>query len=252
MAFCSNCGNTLTGKERFCAQCGADVSAKTAAAGAPSSPPPAAPVPPPAAQVFASAPQPATQAFASAPPQYVAPAQGPVVVAVPPGQAPAGAQNRNSMLGTIIVIVIVAGLVYYYYSKSHPGASTPASNPPTASQPASQPGAPSAPPPAGSGSGGNAALVNQQAFNAHWQSENGFLVLTTATWANNSAVALTSAVVQCEQDDANGADLSQYRVTLNGPTNANATSSYSNIRIGAFIANTAKVNCTIVHVKPAS
>jgi hypothetical protein len=153
------------------------------------------------------------------------------------------------MLGTVIVIVIVAGLGYYYYSKAHPGAGSPASNPPAASQPAPQPGAPTPPP---AGSGGNAALVNQQAFNAHWQEENGFLVLTTATWANNSGVGLTSAVVQCEQDDANGTDLSQYRVTLNGPTNANTTSSYSNIRIGAFIANTTKVNCTIVHVKPAS
>jgi hypothetical protein len=58
--------------------------------------------------------------------------------------------------------------------------------------------------------------------------------------------------VQCDQDDANGNDLSQYRVTLNGPTNPSATSSYSNIQIGAYIANTAKVNCTVAHVKPAS
>jgi hypothetical protein len=168
---------------------------------------------------------------------------------MPPGQPVV--QKRNGMLGPVIVLLIIAGIGYYYYNKSHAGTSAPAANPPAAGPPASQPGAPSAPP-SSSGSGGNAALVNQQTFNAHWQEENGFLVLTTATWANNSAVALTSAVVQCEQDDANGNDLSQYRVTLNGPTNPNATSSYSNIRIGAFIATTNKVNCTIVHVKPAS
>jgi hypothetical protein len=78
------------------------------------------------------------------------------------------------------------------------------------------------------------------------------LVLTTAKWSNNSTANITSAVVQCEQDDASGTDLSQYRVTLNGPTAPNTWSSFSNIQIGAVANNMSKVNCSIVHVKPAS
>jgi len=233
MAFCSNCGNALLGSERFCAQCGTDVSAKPSAAPNPNAPPP----PPP------------MQPVAATPVQYAVPAQSPRGFAVPPGPPAPVPQKHSGMMGTVVVLAIVAGLGYYYYAKSHPG-TNPSAAP--ATTPASQPAAPAAPPPPGQGSGANAALVNQQAFDAHWQEENGFLVLTTAKWTNNSAVALNSAVVQCEQDNAEGTDLSQYRVTLNGPTAANAWSSYSNIQIGAFIASTAKVNCTVVHVKPAS
>ncbi len=228
MAFCSNCGNALLGSERFCAQCGTGVSAKPSAAPIPNSPPAAPPI----------------QQAAAAPTPYAVPAHGPGSFPGPPAPVP---QKHSGLMGTVAILAIVAGLGYYYYAKSHPGANAPGS--PATTPAASQPAAPAAP---GQGSGANAALVNQQSFDAHWQEENGFLVLTTAKWTNNSAVAITSAVVQCEQDNAEGTDLSQYRVTLNGPTAANAWSSYSNIQLGVFIASTAKVNCTVVHVKPAS
>jgi hypothetical protein len=182
-----------------------------------------------------------------------APGQSPMAVAYPPQAQPS--QQKKGMMGTVVVVVIVAAIGYYYYTKSHPTTPPVANNPP-ASQPGTpsapgDPGTPNTPPPAGGG-GGSAALVNQQAFTAQWANQNGMLMLTTAKWTNNSTTNLTSAVIQCEQDDASGTDLSQYRVTLNGPTPPNTWSSYSNIQIGAVATNMSKVNCTIVHVKPAS
>jgi hypothetical protein len=181
-----------------------------------------------------------------APVQYGAPPPGAIPVPYPP--PPAQPAKKNGMIGTIVVIVIVVGLGYYYYNKMHP---TPQAGNPPASQPSTPSTNPpaSTPPPPSSGGGPNAALVNQQSFNAQWQDQSGMLVLTTAKWTNNSTSNLASAVVQCEQYDASGTDLSQYRVTLNGPTQANAVSSYSNIRIGAVANNMAKVNCSVVHVK---
>jgi hypothetical protein len=188
--------------------------------------------------------------MASGPVQYVAaPGQPPIAVAYPPPAQPT--QQKKGMMGTVVVVVIVAAIGYYYYTKTHPPTPPIANNPP-----ASQPGAPSAPstPPGNGGGGGgaNAALVNQQAFTAQWANQNGMLVLTTAKWTNSSTTNISSAVIQCEQDDANGTDLSQYRVTLNGPTPPNTWSSFSNIQIGAVATNLSKVNCAIVHVKPAS
>lgn len=239
MAFCSNCGNQLKGSEKFCAQCGSDISTKPASASGPaaSAPVAAPPVAPPPVQPVAATPYPVGVPV-------------PMAMGVPPPVQPAA--QKKGMMGTVVVVLIVAAIGYYYYNKAHSNPTPSASNPP-----ASQPGTPSSPPastPPGNGGsgGGNAALVGQQAFTAQWANQSGMLVLTSAKWSNNSTTNLTSAVVQCEQDDTNGTDLSQYRVTLNGPTAPNTWSSYSNIQIGAVANNMAKVNCTIVHVKPAS
>jgi hypothetical protein len=103
----------------------------------------------------------------------------------------------------------------------------------------------------GSGSGsGNAALVSQQSFNAHWQDKSGMLWLTTGTWANNSNTDITTATLQCRQFNAAGTDLSEYRVTLNGPTKASTSSQFSNISLGATATGMTKVDCSIIHVKP--
>lgn len=211
--YCSNCGHSLANSERFCPQCGQDVSAKTGAgAPIPTPGPPPAPV----------------QQLAGVPAQYPGPTPIPVVMPVP--QA---APKRFGTLGTVLLTAVIVVVGLYYYGKAHPN------------------GTPATPPPA-AGSGSNAALVQQQAFEAHWENINGMLMLTTAKWTNNSAVNLASAVVQCEQDNDGGTDLSQYRVTLNGPTNGNTFSTYSNIQIGAVATGMSKVNCTIVHVKPGS
>jgi len=153
-------------------------------------------------------------------------------------------------MGTVVIVVLVLGLAYYFYSKSHapkPAAQTPApvvQNPPSGAQ--DQPPASGA----GNGAGDPAALVNQQTFNAHWEDQSGTLMLTTATWANNSNTNITSATLQCRQYNNSGTDLSEYRVTLNGPTNAGASSSFSNISLGATANGMTRVDCSIIHVKP--
>ncbi len=229
MAFCSNCGHQLAGNEKFCAECGADTATKTATA--------------PAAN-FAPGPGPAPAATPLAQPIASTPYPGvPVAVGVPPPVQPA--QQKKGMMGTVVVIILVAGIGYYFYNKSHtPAKPAPAPAPTAQNPPASGSGS-------GSGNGGgNAALVNQQTFNAHWQDQSGMLVLTTATWANNSSTNITSATLQCRQYNAAGTDLSEYRVTLNGPTNAQASSTFTNIALGATATGMAKVDCSIIHVKP--
>lgn len=233
MAFCSNCGNQMTGNTKFCPQCGADTSRPSGTTA--SAPMPAAVAPPP---------MPPIQPMAAAPPAYTPAGAIPVPIPVP---APAQPAQKKGMIGTVIVVVAVLAIGYYYY-KTHYPTPTPGSNPP-ASQPAA--GTPNNPPPSGNGGGGgNAALVNQQVFNAHWQDQSGMLNLTTATWQNNSTTNITSATLQCRQYNAAGTDLSEYRVTLNGPTNAGATSTFSNVSLGATATGMTKVDCAIIHVKP--
>ncbi|MFZ0632582.1 MAG: hypothetical protein WA399_15635 [Acidobacteriaceae bacterium] len=147
----------------------------------------------------------------------------PVIV---PTEPPAAAQKRGGMTGTLVVLAAIVAVGYYYYN--HGKAPAPAPTPPqTTSQ----------------------ALVQQQSFNAQWQAEGGMLVLTSAKWTNSANVTLSAATVQCEQYNADGTDLSQYRLTLNGPTEPNTASTYSNIQIGAVASGMSKVNCDVVHVK---
>lgn len=216
MAFCSNCGKPLESSGRFCVHCGADTAAPASAG---------------VAQTPSPVQAPAFQPVAGAPAQYAAPPytpQGaipPYAVAVPP-PAPA-VQKKGGMLGTLLVLAAIVGGGYYY---SRHGKT-----------PAPTPGAP----------GQSQALVQQQSFDAQWQEENGFLVLTSAKWTNSSPVPITSATVQCQQYDADGADLSQYRVGLNGPTPPSTATTYSNIQIGAIANGMTRVTCDIVHVNPA-
>ncbi len=224
MAFCSNCGSPITETQKFCAQCGTAVSARisNATATAPASPP-------------------------NVPPQPVQPADYPAGTVPVAMTALASTQTspKKGRLGIVAVILIVAAVAWYYYNRSqHSASAAPASNPPT------QPAAPSGPP-SGSGGQANAALVKLQTFDAHWQDQSGMLILTTATWTNNSDTNIASATLQCRQYNAAGTDLSEYRVTLNGPTHAATESTFSNISLGATATGMAKVDCTIVHVKPA-
>jgi hypothetical protein len=231
MAFCSNCGHQLTGNEKFCAECGASTATKTAAAPGANLPPAPGPVPvaTPISQPIVSTPYPGT------------PAGLPVLPPVQPAQ-------KKGKMGTVVIVILVALAGYYFYNKSHTSAA-PAPTPVPAAQnpPASSPGS-------GSG-GGNAELVKQQDFTAHWQDKSGMLWLTTGTWANNSNTNITSATLQCRQFNAAGTDLSEYRVTLTGPeggTKAGTSSQFSNISLGATATGMSKVDCAIIHVKPAS
>ncbi|MGB9030755.1 MAG: hypothetical protein WCC27_11600, partial [Acidobacteriaceae bacterium] len=169
----------------------------------------------------------------------------PIPVAYVPQQPAAAGQNKG-LMGTLFVI-LVAGLIgWYFYNKAHTNTTPPATTPP-----ATQPGPSTNPPPSTGGNGGNAALVKQQDLSANWQATNGFVVVT-AKWSNNATVNLASAVMECDQYDANGTDLSQFRVTLNGPTPPNTWSSYSNVQMGAVANGMTKLACRIAHVTPAS
>ena len=169
-----------------------------------------------------------------------------IPLAYVPPQA-ASAQNKNGILGTVFIVVIAAAIGYYFYNKTH------TTNPPaTSTPPASQPGAPTnSPPPSTGGTGGNTALIQQQQLDAQWQATAGFMMVT-AKWTNSSTVNLATAVMECDQYDANGTELSQFRVTLNGPTPANTWSSYSNVKMGAVANGMTKLACRIAHVTPAS
>ncbi|MFP5230173.1 MAG: hypothetical protein ACLGXA_21360 [Acidobacteriota bacterium] len=225
MAFCGNCGNALQGTEKFCAQCGAEARSSA------SVPAVSAPVAPPAVSVAPAPPI----AAASAPwfPQGAIP----VVIPAPPPQP---AAQKKGRMGIVIGVLILAALGYYFYGKSQ-------HRTPVAAAPNTQPATGNPPP---SGSGVNAALVNLQTFNAHWQDQSGMLMLTTATWSNNSNTNITSATLQCRQYNSAGTDLSEYRITLNGPTNAGTSSSFSNISLGATASGMTRVDCSIVRVNP--
>jgi Tfp pilus assembly protein PilE len=215
MAFCTNCGKPITGNHRFCAECGADVTVQSVRPAARVSPPAAPPVTP----------------YVQSPPVQPMGVQSPFPAgAVPvmvPVAAPSQTAQRNGIAGTVVVVLILAALGYYYFTKYyHPS-------------------------PSGSGtSGADAALVDQQSFDGHWRSQSGMLSLTTATWSNHSNTDITSAILQCRQYNGAGTDLSEYRITLNGPTNAGATSNFSNISLGATATGMTRVTCSIVGVKP--
>ena len=157
--------------------------------------------------------------------------------------------QKNGMLGTVIVVVLVAGIGYYYYNKIHP-TNTQTSNPPV-TQPPSTNNPPSNPPNIPAPTGGNAALLKQQQLDAQWQSANGFIVVN-AKWTNASTVNLASAVMECDQYDNGGTDLSQFRMTLNGPTPPQTWSSYSNMQMGEAATGVNKLVCNLVHVTPAN
>jgi hypothetical protein len=249
MAFCGNCGHPLTGNEKFCAECGAATRTQTAAGPAANSSPvqdpaPAAapPAPPVIAQPIAGPPHPGA----------------PVAGAVPP---PVQSAQKKGALGTVVVIILLAGIGYYFYHRAHSAASpaptpTPVTTTPAtpAPAPAPDPSPAAQTPPAGDNQNGSgdADLVTQQDFNAHWEDQSGKLVLTTATWANNSAADMASATLQCRQYNEAGTDLSEFRVTLTGPTKAQTSNQFTNISLGATAAGMTKVNCSIIHVKPAS
>jgi hypothetical protein len=147
----------------------------------------------------------------------------PIVMTAPPQVA----AKRGGKLGTFLVIALVLGGGYYYYSTHKP---TPA-------------------PPAPSSS----ALVKQEAFDAHWQTVNGFIQISSGKWTNNSTVPVQSATLECDQYDASGTDLDQMRTTLNGPAQPGGSITFNPFWMGAVASNLNRVTCTIVHVdQPAN
>lgn len=231
MAFCSNCGNQLEGNERFCSKCGSDVSAKSGAAAAG-----------PVATAGGAGPRavPSTPVQPVQPFQPVAPVPGayagpgaipPGAIPVPVGVAQQPPAKKGVTFGTLAILVVLAlgGYYYYthYYVKNHPPASA-------KSQPQS---------------GTAAALGKQQAFDAHWQTVNGFVQLSNGKWTNNANVAIQSSTLECDQYDSGGNLLDQMRSTLNGPVQPGGTDTFNPFNVGAVANNLNRVTCTILYAK---
>ncbi len=278
--FCSKCGTQLEGNERFCVNCGNDLTAAASAQAAPAV----------ATAGYAAAAPPPPGYAAHVPVPFVAPGQLPMSVAMPP-PAPA---HRSGMLWLVIIVALAAGGWYYYKHTPQsvtPPATAPGQQPGTQpqtqpgggpapqpggappQQPAQQPGggpgqppaqqpggAPGQPPannpaqpPGGApgGGGNNAALVQQQEFSGRWVPQNGNVEVENAQWMNHSNVAIQSATLMCVQYASNGTVIFQTTMVLNGPTAPGATSSFPAFPMGAIQQAMAKVQCCIVGVTPA-
>lgn|SRR5208337_5167753 len=250
MAFCSSCGGTLEGNERFCAKCGADQAAKPAgapavAAAAPQAPAPQAPAPqvavsPPPVQPFMGMPPqypppPPAQPFAGMPPQY----PPPIVMGAPPGAQPA----TKNPLTWVIAAAVIFGL--WYIGTHDKDSQNPGTTPPAQTQPG----------PGGGGGGGgggdqNQAIIAEQKFTeGSYNAVDGQIQVTQGQWLNGSNVTLAAAMLGCVQMDANGQNLTQDQVTLTGPAAPGATVNLATFSIGAAAQGAAKVNCKITAVE---
>src|ERR1017187_7159209 len=163
-----------------------------------------------------STPVPPVQPIAAVPASFVPPAPIPVAVAIP---AQASAKRSGLLLVVIVLVVVAAG--YYYYTKHK---------------------APAAPQP-----GADAALVKQQAFNADWRNSFGFVQVYNARWTNNAAVVIQSATLECDQYAGNGTDLAQMRITLNGPLQPGASTTFNPFQMGEVAVNVNRVKCNVVY-----
>jgi hypothetical protein len=260
MKFCNHCGAQLIGDERFCASCGADVNAPAPASSAPTPVPVPTPAPVAAVQYAAPAVLQARPAGIADPFAFHAP----VVPAAPMAEVP---HSHSGVHWSWIILAVVIAAGYYYNKQNTPDApgpapaqGTPAGAPaqgtpaaPAPGAPAPQPGDPAQPaaaPPAGNSP--NAALLQQQSFAGHWQSAYGTIQVTNGVWTNHSNVALQSAVLECDQYSATGADLSQWKENLTGPVAANSSATFNAFQMGAVNNLMSKVNCAIVDVTPAN
>jgi hypothetical protein len=256
--FCSKCGTQSDGNERFCVKCGNDLTAAGAPAAAPT--PVAAPPPPRVAQPMAPPPT----GYAAPPPQgYAAPpppgygAPGPIpVMGVPPQVQP---QKKNSAMWAVIAIVLAGGGWYYYHNQQQQ-AQAPATNPtlpaPAPTQPVGAPPQPATPAqPGGPGPGGpNAALVQAQQWSSQENPVNGYVQVQNGKWVNGSTVSIQTAVLECDQYNANQAVLAQNQTNLtlsNPPLVPGNNATFSSFNAGQIVQGVNTVNCGIVSVTPA-
>jgi hypothetical protein len=252
-AFCSKCGSHVEDNERFCPKCGNDVTAGAAAPVLAAAPAPVAPPPPvyvaPPPQSYAAPPPPPQSYPAPPPPGYGAP--GPIPVVIP---AADGAKKNNTLWLAIAVAAAAGG--WYYYHQQHP---TPTPTPQTQNPPVQPGGAPPQPAtpaqPGGPGPGGpNAALVQQQQWSSQEQPVNGQVQVQNGKWVNGAQVAITTAVLECDQYDANQTVLAQNQTNLtlsNPPLTPGGDATFNNFNAGQIVQNVNSVNCGIVAVTPA-
>lgn len=233
MAFCPKCGTQLAGNERFCVNCGNDVSAQAAPASAPAAAAPPVgytPVAPPPVAAAPYAPPATAPPAAPYPPYYPAPGQIPIMAM--PQEVP---KHHGGAWWAIIIAAVIFGL-WWIGTHDNPNPTPP----------------PGGAPPAGP----NAAIIAQQIYTTQWSVVNGDVQLTNQQWVNQSTVSIQSADMECDQYNQSGSDLAQKHVQLTDQTGAavkaGETEQFGNLDIGAAVQGLTKVNCGIVGVTPAT
>ena len=88
----------------------------------------------------------------------------------------------------------------------------------------------------------SSALVGQEAFDAHWQTVNGYIQISNGKWTNNASVPVQSSTLECDQYDSGGSDLAQMKTTLNGPVQAGSYATFSPFQMGAVTVNVNRVS----------
>jgi hypothetical protein len=236
----------------------------------------AAPEPAAYAPVVAPAVFPAHAMAAAMPGSPVLQAAIPYPAAMPVlagGHEHSGKGNGKVWAG-IVVAVVLAGSYFSSLQKAAPAPATapaqPGAQPAAPAQPGvatapaapAQPNAPAQPGfPAPSGAPNQPGIsvpgpanmaVLQQSFSGQWKAIYGAVEVTNSSWTNHSSVAMQQAILQCDQFSAAGADLSQMRMTLNGPVPAGGTTNFNPFQMGAVNPMMSKVNCAIVDVNPVN
>jgi hypothetical protein len=174
------------------------------------------------------------------------------------GVPPAQPQKKNSMMWGVIAIALAAGGWYYYHNQQQ--TQTPANNPTqpaTVPQPAGAPPQPATPvQPGGPGPGGpNAALVQAQQWSSQEEPANGYVQVQSGKWVNGSNVSIQSAVLECDQYNANQAVLAQNQTNLtlsNPPLVPGNNATFGPFNAGQIVQGVNSVNCGIIAVTPAN
>jgi hypothetical protein len=168
------------------------------------------------------------------------------------GTPEAPAKSGGKVWTWIIVAAVVAGGYYYEKSIQTTATTPPAAAPaqPGGTAPQGAPGAPGPAAPAQPITSG--AVLQAQVFAGHWQAIYGNVELTNTTWTNNSSAAMQSATLQCDQYAANGSDLAQSKMTLNGPVQPSGAVTFNSFQMGPVSQYMSKVNCGIVAVTPVA
>jgi hypothetical protein len=96
--------------------------------------------------------------------------------------------------------------------------------------------------------------VQQQQWSSQEAPANGYVQVQNGKWTNGSTVAMASAVLECDQYDANQTVLAQNQATLtpnNPPLAAGSYVTLNPFNMGQVVQNVNSVNCGIVAVTPA-
>jgi hypothetical protein len=97
--------------------------------------------------------------------------------------------------------------------------------------------------------------VQAQQWSSQEQPANGYVQVQNGKWVNGSNVSIQTAVLECDQYDANQAVLAQNQTNLtlsNPPLVPGNNATFSNFNAGQIVQGVNTVNCGIIAVTPAN